>query len=67
MFASGYHDVDISLTSREITRMNRPAGIDSAGLPEEELDTPLDNTVAPRRSQPTRATELSKNGGPPVS
>jgi len=41
MFASGQQDVDVSLTTREITRMIRQAGIDFVGLPEEEPDTPF--------------------------
>jgi NADH-quinone oxidoreductase subunit G len=41
MFASGHQDVDISLTTREITRMIRQAGIDFAGLPEEAPDAPF--------------------------
>jgi len=41
MTASGYADVDAVLTSRELGRMLREAGIDFADLPEEEYDLPL--------------------------
>ncbi|SDF20405.1 NADH-dependent [FeFe] hydrogenase, group A6 [Sporolituus thermophilus] len=41
MRASGYQDVDYVLTTRELARMIREAGIDFAGLPEEEYDAPL--------------------------
>ncbi len=41
MFASGYQDVDISLTTRELARMIKSAGIDFVNLPEEEADNPL--------------------------
>lgn len=38
---SGYQDVDIVLTSRELARMLKEACIDLANLPEEEYDDPL--------------------------
>jgi len=38
MKASGYQDVDQSLTTRELSRMIRQAGIDFEGLPDEECD-----------------------------
>lgn len=38
MFASGYQDVDIVLTTRELARMIKQAGLDFAHLPEEEAD-----------------------------
>jgi NADH-quinone oxidoreductase subunit G/NADP-reducing hydrogenase subunit HndD len=38
---SGHPDVDIVLTTRELGRMFREAGIDFADLPEEEYDVPL--------------------------
>ncbi|MCG0237879.1 MAG: [FeFe] hydrogenase, group A [Firmicutes bacterium] len=38
---SGYPDVDYVLTTRELARMLRQAGIDLAALPEEEFDAPL--------------------------
>lgn len=41
MFASGCQDVDYSLTTREITRMIKQAGIDFANLPESEPDNIL--------------------------
>jgi len=41
MFASGRQDVDVSLTTRELGRMIRQAGIEFARLPEEEADSPL--------------------------
>ncbi|MCR4426381.1 MAG: NADH-dependent [FeFe] hydrogenase, group A6 [Firmicutes bacterium] len=41
MTASGHRDVDIVLTTRELGRMLRQAGLDFANLPEEEFDTPL--------------------------
>lgn len=41
MTASGVPDVDAVLTTRELARMLKEAGIDFAGLPEEEYDAPL--------------------------
>lgn len=41
MFASGYQDVDISLTTRELIRMLKHAGIDFQSLPDEEADSIL--------------------------
>jgi NADH-quinone oxidoreductase subunit G len=38
MFSSGYQDVDVVLTTRELARMIKQAGIDFANLPEEEAD-----------------------------
>ncbi len=39
--ASGYPDVDIALTTRELGRMIDRAGIDFRSLPEEKFDDPL--------------------------
>ncbi len=41
MNSSGYRDVDVVLTVRELGRMIREAGIDFATLAEEEYDLPL--------------------------
>jgi NADH-quinone oxidoreductase subunit G/NADP-reducing hydrogenase subunit HndD len=41
MNSSGYRDVDVVLTSRELGRMFRQAGIDFDRLEEEEFDKPL--------------------------
>ena len=41
MFASGYQDVDVSLTTRELTRMIKSAGIDFPHLPDEQADSIL--------------------------
>ena len=41
MFASGYQDVDVVLTTRELARMIKQAGIDFENLPEEESDSIL--------------------------
>ena len=41
MSSSGYQDVDVSLTTRELCRMIKQAGIDFINLPEEEADSPL--------------------------
>jgi len=38
MFSSGQQDVDISLTTREFSRMIKSAGIDFGALPKEECD-----------------------------
>ncbi|MDO9516272.1 MAG: NADH-dependent [FeFe] hydrogenase, group A6, partial [Syntrophales bacterium] len=38
---SGYRDVDVVLTTRELARMIREAGIDFASLPDEESDPPM--------------------------
>lgn len=38
MSASGFQDVDVSLTTRELSRMLKQAGIDFANLPDEEAD-----------------------------
>jgi iron-only hydrogenase group A len=39
--ASPWFDVDYALTTRELARMIKEAGIDMAGLPEEDFDDPL--------------------------
>jgi iron-only hydrogenase group A len=41
MNASGYRDVDVVLTSRELGRMFRESGVDWGRLPDEEFDDPL--------------------------
>jgi len=41
MTASGNPDVDVALTTRELGRMLREAGIDFDNLPEEDFDAPL--------------------------
>ncbi len=41
MKASGYQDVDYTLTTREAARMLREKGINLAEMPEEEFDDPL--------------------------
>jgi len=41
MSASGFQDVDTSVTTRELSRMIRQAGIDFANLPDGECDPPL--------------------------
>ncbi|HTH13102.1 MAG TPA: NADH-dependent [FeFe] hydrogenase, group A6 [Spirochaetia bacterium] len=41
MRSSGAADVDLSLTTRELARMIKQAGIDFANLPDEPADTPL--------------------------
>ena len=41
MSSSGYQDVDVSLTTRELCRMIKQAGIDFCNLPEEKADSPL--------------------------
>lgn len=41
MKASGYRDVDIVLTTRELARMIREAGIDFVSLPDGTADNPL--------------------------
>ncbi len=38
MFASGYQDIDVVLTTRELARMIKQAGIDFNNLPDEEPD-----------------------------
>ena len=38
MRSSGYQDVDVSLTTRELSRMIRQAGIDFVGIKEEDCD-----------------------------
>jgi len=38
---SGYQDVDIVLTTRELSRMIKQAGIDFASLPDSDYDNPL--------------------------
>ena len=39
--ASGYADVDYSITTKELARMIRKAGLDFAALPDEKFDHPL--------------------------
>jgi NADH-quinone oxidoreductase subunit G len=41
MYASGLQDVDISITTRELARMIKQAGIDLVNLPESEADNPM--------------------------
>ena len=41
MNSSGYQDVDIVLTTRELGRMIREFGLDFGALPEENFDSPL--------------------------
>lgn len=41
MFASGYQDIDVSITTREFSRMIKSAGIAFADLGDEEADTIL--------------------------
>lgn len=41
MRSSGYQDVDYVITTRELARMIRTAGIDFTHLPEEEYDAPM--------------------------
>ncbi len=41
MFASGHQDVDVSLTTRELARMIKSAGIDFPHLPDEQADSVL--------------------------
>ncbi|HCM28833.1 MAG TPA: ferredoxin, partial [Treponema sp.] len=41
MKSSGYQDVDVSITTRELARMIKQAGIDILNLPEEDADSPL--------------------------
>lgn len=41
MNSSGYQDVDIVLTTRELGRMIREVGMDFANLPEDVFDSPL--------------------------
>jgi NADH-quinone oxidoreductase subunit G len=41
MGASGFQDVDVAITTRELARMIKQAGIDFASLPEEEADSLL--------------------------
>lgn len=40
---SGYKDVDVVLTTRELAQLIKDAGIDFANLPDEEFDLPLGN------------------------
>lgn len=41
MKSSGYRDVDVVLTTREIIEMIREAGLNLAAMPEEEFDDPM--------------------------
>jgi NADH-quinone oxidoreductase subunit G/NADP-reducing hydrogenase subunit HndD len=41
MCSSGYQDVDVVLTTRELARMIKQAGIEFMALPNEEYDAPL--------------------------
>jgi len=41
MCASGYRDVDVVLTTRELARMIKEAGIDFVNLPDEDYDAPM--------------------------
>jgi iron-only hydrogenase group A len=39
MYSSGFQDVDVTITTREFSRMIKAAGIDFANLPDEEADS----------------------------
>ena len=41
MFASGYQDIDYSITTRELARMIKQAGIDFVNLPDTDVDSLL--------------------------
>jgi iron only hydrogenase large subunit-like protein len=41
MFSSGDKDVDVVITTRELARMIKQAGIDFVNLPDEEADNPM--------------------------
>ncbi|HET7838382.1 MAG TPA: NADH-dependent [FeFe] hydrogenase, group A6 [Rectinemataceae bacterium] len=41
MYSSGHQDVDVSITTRELARMIKQAGIDLVNLPESEPDSPM--------------------------
>lgn len=41
MYSSGYKDVDVTLTTRELARMIKQVGIDLVNLPDSEPDNPL--------------------------
>lgn len=41
MYSSGYRDVDVVLTTRELSRMLKLAGVDFKNLDEEDFDAPL--------------------------
>lgn len=41
MSSSGYQDVDLSITTRELARMIKQAGIDILNLPDEDADSPM--------------------------
>lgn len=41
MYASGYADVDLVLTTRELSRIIHSVGIDFVNLPEEDADSPI--------------------------
>ncbi len=41
MKSSGFQDVDVSITTRELARMIKQAGIDILNLPDEDADSPL--------------------------
>ncbi|MFW6368315.1 MAG: NADH-dependent [FeFe] hydrogenase, group A6 [Spirochaetota bacterium] len=43
MFASGYQDVDVTLTTREIARLIKQSGVVFSEMPEEEADSLLGN------------------------
>ena len=46
MKSSGYDDVDLVLTTRELARIIRQRGIDFAALPESEADSPIGEYLA---------------------
>ncbi|MCM0761510.1 [FeFe] hydrogenase, group A [Sporomusa sphaeroides DSM 2875] len=41
MYQSGFKDVDVVITTRELAQLIKDAGIDFASLPDEEFDAPL--------------------------
>jgi iron only hydrogenase large subunit-like protein len=50
MAASGYQDVDVVLTTRELARMIKSAGIDFLNLPDEDATRSSATTPARARS-----------------
>ena len=64
MSDSGYQDVDYVLTTRELARMIREAGIDFQDLPEETTTIPWANTRGPQRSSAPPAASWRRPFGP---
>ena len=60
----GIPDVDTVLTTRELARMIKNAGIDFKNLPEEDYDSPLGTSTEPEPSSESPAASWKRRSAP---